>query len=91
MTRTDPFKQADFLLGDAAYMQRKPRGYWTKVINKYFREHDESHLWPINGRFNVTERAICKVTKNWYSGTNIEYFLAIDATIRDIVNNDRNW
>lgn len=26
----------------------------VREINKYFREHDESHKWPICGRFNAT-------------------------------------
>lgn len=30
----------------------------NRQINKWFREHDESHLWPINGRFNAADRAI---------------------------------
>ena len=32
-----------------------------REIRKKFRAQDESHLWPVCGRFNVTERAIRKV------------------------------
>jgi len=29
-------------------------------VNKEYRANDESHLWPICGKFNATERAIRK-------------------------------
>ena len=29
-------------------------------VNQLARQVDESHLWPVRGRFNVTERAIRK-------------------------------
>jgi hypothetical protein len=29
-----------------------------RIINKLFRRQDESDKWPIQGRFNVTDRAI---------------------------------
>ena len=31
-----------------------------RAINTLYRAQDESHLWPVRGRFNVTERAIRK-------------------------------
>jgi hypothetical protein len=29
-----------------------------RQINRWFRLRDESHLWPVKGRFNATDRAI---------------------------------
>ena len=34
------------------------------AINKAFRAADESHLWPINNRFDATERAIRAVRRD---------------------------
>jgi len=31
-----------------------------RAVNQEFRSKDESYLWPISGRFNVTERAILR-------------------------------
>lgn len=56
----------------------------NKTINKYFRIIDDSNLWPIKGKFNVTERAIRKVQKMRLSG--LEYCLALDSEISRIVN-----
>lgn len=57
----------------------------NRTINKYFRLIDDSHLWPIKGKFNVTERAIRHVRILGVSG--LEYCLALDAEIGRIVNN----
>lgn len=57
----------------------------TAAINKHFREQDESHLFPISGRFNATERAIRKVRREFAECgipcTGLEYATAIDATL----------
>lgn len=62
----------------------------VREINKYFREHDESHKWPICGRFNATERAIRKLRKLRHDGLDVnpglEYFLSLDRLIGEIVN-----
>ena len=59
-------------------------------INKAFREVDESHLWPICGRFNATERAIRRLRKYQREGLEInsglEYCLALENEISKIVN-----
>ena len=34
-----------------------------KFIFNEFRQRDESHLWPIKGKFNVTNRAIRRLIK----------------------------
>lgn len=57
-----------------------------KVINKFYREQDESHLWPINNRFNVANRAIRKVRGLGTCG--IEYCLALESEISRIVNKE---
>ena len=33
------------------------------VVNKEYRAKDESHLYPVCGKFNATERAIRKASK----------------------------
>jgi hypothetical protein len=61
-----------------------------RAINKIFRERDESNLFPINGAFNATERAI-----RWYSRvyfqangpcSNLEYILGLESKISEYVN-----
>lgn len=66
-----------------------------REINKYFREHDESHLFPIRGKFNVTERAIRKLRRERRNGLDVneglEYYLCLESIISEIVNDERNW
>lgn len=66
-----------------------------REINRYFRNEDDSNKWPICGKFNVTERAIRKVRKQRHDGMiineGLEYYLAIEAEISNIVNNEKNW
>jgi hypothetical protein len=60
------------------------------AINKLYRSQDESHLWPILGRFNVTERAIRKARLFQASSGAVygyEYSMLIDQLISEIVNN----
>lgn len=60
-----------------------------RVINAYYRANDESHKWPICGKFNATERAIRRLTRdNLYPYGGIEYFLAIEEEITKIVNSE---
>lgn len=60
------------------------------AINRAFRAADESHLWPVNGRFSATERAIRAVQRymreGGYNLTGLEYALALDAELSRIVN-----
>ena len=63
-------------------------------INKLYREQDESHLWPISGGFNATERAIRRVreVKRVNGGMSpLEYAYAIEGELSEIVNNNKNW
>lgn len=61
-------------------------------INRLFRRQDESHLWPINGRFDATERAIRRLRRAAREGSciepGLEYALALDAELSAIVNGD---
>jgi len=61
-----------------------------RQINAAFRVVDESHKWPVLGRFNVTERAIRRLRQQRHSGLCInpgcEYCLALESEISKIVN-----
>ena len=62
-----------------------------RQINALFRAHDDSHLWPICGRFNATERAIRRLRKVMQcNGTTggFEYALMLDGEIGRIVNKE---
>lgn len=62
------------------------------AINALFRRQDESHLYPIRGRFDATERAIRRLRRLAREGLalepGLEYALALDAEIGAIVNGD---
>lgn len=67
-----------------------------RTVNRKFRQSDASDLWPICGRFNVTERAIKRTQKfqresgiAWDSADHYTEFL--DQSISEIVNNPANW
>ena len=59
-------------------------------IKTLFRRNDESHLFPICGKFNATERAIRRLNKAMKNGLIFEdpceYALALDEEISLIVN-----
>ena len=60
-----------------------------RAINKLYRKQDESHLYPILGRFNVTERAIRQARKfQRDSGAvyGLEYCYLLESLMSDIVN-----
>lgn len=59
------------------------------MINRLFARQDKSHLWPINGRFDATQRAIRRLRRlrtevTIYPG--LEYALALDEEISRVVN-----
>ena len=62
----------------------------VRQINAYFRKHDDSHLWPICGRFNATERAIRRIRRYRRDGmevcSGLEYYLTLEREISEIVN-----
>ena len=61
-----------------------------RQVNKLFRQNDESSLWPVNGRFNATERAIRRLRRNVLPHTGptggSEYAQMLDNEISEIVN-----
>jgi hypothetical protein len=60
-----------------------------RIINQYFLAQDESHLFPINNRFNVTKRAIRHAAQcEKYNGEMgiYEYALFIENDTSNIVN-----
>ena len=52
-------------------------------------------MWPISGKFNVTERAIRKA--RWLTRetgekqTGLEYCYTLEMIMSEIVNNENNW
>ena len=60
-----------------------------RQINALFRKHDDSHLWPICGKFNATERAIRHARKFERDGGEIDdYASFIDLELSIIVNSE---
>ena len=61
-----------------------------RQINAYFRQNDDSHLWPICGRFNATERAIRRIRRRRREGLcvcpGLDYYLTLELEITHIVN-----
>ena len=59
-------------------------------INRMYREQDESHLWPIRGRFNVTNRAIRRARdferESGVALGGLEYCYILESALSDIVN-----
>lgn len=64
-----------------------------RQINAHFRKNDDSHLWPIRGRFNATERAIRRIRNRRREGlcvnSGYEYYLTLENEITEIVNDPR--
>jgi hypothetical protein len=64
----------------------------TAEINRLFRRQDQSNLWPVNNKFDATERAIRRVRKFCHDGgytcTGLEYALNLDSELSRIVNDE---
>ena len=63
-----------------------------RAINKIYRSQDDSDLWPVNGKFNVTERAIRRVqvfTRASGAIHGLEYCYALENEISNIVNSTK--
>lgn len=75
------------------YSYEEVRDLSVRDINRAFRKNDESHLWPICGKFNATERAIRRLRK-WYHDYGernmggYEYCLSLEREISNIVNSE---
>lgn len=59
-------------------------------VNRMFLAQDDSKLWPVSGRFNVTKRAINRVRRLEREGLVLDdllaYALTIEQITSDIVN-----
>lgn len=66
-----------------------------KEVNILYKQQDNSNLWPIHGKFNVTKRAINRIRKAEREGLIFDdllsYALTLEAEMSEIVNNERNW
>ncbi len=63
-------------------------------VNREIRKADDSHKWPIRGRFNVANRAIRRVRKNFseyfHEWCEEEYRETVRREESEIVNNPKN-
>ena len=62
-----------------------------KLTNAVLRGVDNSKLWPIHSRFNVTDRAIRQCNKFERANGAVydyEYFMVVTGLITDIVNSE---
>lgn len=60
-----------------------------RKANKELRLKDDSHLWPICGRFNATEKAIRQFRRRGYEANSVyEYKEVINNLISIIVNSE---
>jgi hypothetical protein len=61
-----------------------------RAINQIYRTQDESHLWPIHGRFNATNRAIRRARdferESGVALYGLEYCYILESALSDIVN-----
>lgn len=59
-------------------------------INRLFRAQDDSHKFPVRGRFDATERAIRKLRRQRCEGVilddGLEYATALEHEIQEVVN-----
>ena len=53
-------------------------------VNRLFMAQDDSHLWPVSGRFNVTKRAINRIRRLEREGLVLDDLLAYALTIEQI-------
>ncbi|MCP4648605.1 MAG: hypothetical protein GY853_00810 [PVC group bacterium] len=62
-----------------------------RQITKLFHKQDDSYLWPVCSRFNVTRRAICRIRKvERVCGpfSPLEYALLLEDESSRIVNSE---
>ena len=65
-----------------------------RKVNAEFRASDQSHLAPINNRFNVTELAIrqcAELRKEVECSGPYEYRMMLGQTISNILNSPSSW
>jgi hypothetical protein len=60
-----------------------------RLVNRLFRAQDDSDLWPVNGHFNATERAIRRLRRLQIAEHgSLEYALCLHDEIGRIVNQE---
>ena len=63
-----------------------------KDVDKLFIAQDDSNLWPVCGKFNVTKRAINRVKRLEHEGLELDdllsYALTLENIMSEIVNNE---
>ena len=68
---------------------------YRMAVNKMFMEQDDSNLWPIRNRFNITQRAFSHARKferdSGVELAGLEYCLFVEDDIGRIVNDSNNW
>lgn len=91
------FRNNDVATGDN-FDEITEGSLWNRLsiggVNRVFRNADESHLYPVHGRFNATERAIRRLRRLRREGLTLnpgyEYALALEREISNIVNDPKN-
>jgi len=81
--------RSPYEIAEVAETSQSDRQKQYRVVDRLYRQQDESHLWPIKGRFNVTNRAIKSARRYLYERGDLsalEYSLVVDEIISDIVN-----
>jgi hypothetical protein len=68
---------------------------FIRAVNRYYRDHDESHKWPIRSKFDATERAI-RNARTWRRDSGVDvaglgYVELLETILTEIVNNESNW
>ena len=85
------FKTSEIIARDAEHLDGLAE---RRAINKAYRAQDESNLWPIRNKFNITERAIRQVNKLERANGSIgglEYCYVLEDAMSRIVNDENNW
>lgn len=76
----------EYLTAEAIVKMSRDR----RDVNRLFMAQDDSNLWPVSGRFNVTRRAINRIRRLEREGLVLDdllaYALTIENAIGDIVN-----
>jgi hypothetical protein len=61
-----------------------------RCVNKILRSRDDSHLWPISGKYNATNRAIRYYSRIYFNNNGpcsvYEYISGINQLISNYVN-----
>ena len=70
----------EYLTAEAIVKMSRDR----RDVNRLFMAQDDSHLWPVSGRFNVTKRAINRIRRLEREGLVLDDLLAYALTIEQI-------